>query len=215
MEQPTLVCGACGTTDGVRQFQNFKACPAHTPAALAGHPEPPTPDPEATMAGIMRAHGAHYDRALTPASDTNIDARRRADGKKRTSAHAHKAAREQVESTTDARVRAEQRAQHRDRATVGARGGETYVPEFDYERLNGQAKRVFDLMADGKWRTLREISAETKDPEASVQARMRDFRAGKHGRLDAQAERVDGSSLWRYRLLIPERASVQQELVPV
>lgn len=205
-----LACSACGATEGVRQFQNYPACPEHTPAKLAGHPEPPVPDPDSTMAGIMRAHGAYYDRALTPASDTNIDAQRRASGKKRTSAQGARAAREQVESTTDARVRAEQR----ERATVGARSGETYVPEFDYARLNGQAKRVFDLMADGKWRTLREISEATGDPEASVSARLRDFRQDKYGHLTVLAKRMEGSSAWLARLVLPERASVQQELVP-
>lgn len=34
------VCAQCGSTTDVRQFMNFKACPEHTPARLAGHPEP-------------------------------------------------------------------------------------------------------------------------------------------------------------------------------
>jgi len=54
--------------------------------------------------------------------------------------------------------------------------GRTYEPAFDRERLNAQQKRVFSLMADGQWRTLDEIRTVTKDPEASISARLRDLR---------------------------------------
>lgn len=54
--------------------------------------------------------------------------------------------------------------------------GKTYVPQFDRERLNAQQRRVFDLMLDGEWRTLEEIRKVTKDPEASISARLRDLR---------------------------------------
>lgn len=32
----------CGATDGVRRFLVGDRCPAHTPSALAGRPEPDT-----------------------------------------------------------------------------------------------------------------------------------------------------------------------------
>lgn len=54
--------------------------------------------------------------------------------------------------------------------------GETFDKKLDGPRLNKQSKLVFDLMIDGRWRTLGEISAETKAPEASVSARLREFR---------------------------------------
>lgn len=44
-----------------------------------------------------------------------------------------------------------------------------------------QLLRVRDLMADGKFRTLQEISSATGDPEASVSARLRDLRKPQFG----------------------------------
>jgi len=61
------------------------------------------------------------------------------------------------------------------------RHGGTYSRAFDYERLNAQQRRVYDLMADRKWRTLSEISAATGDPEASCSARLRDLRKSEFG----------------------------------
>jgi hypothetical protein len=54
--------------------------------------------------------------------------------------------------------------------------GSTYVESLDRERLGEQLCRVIDTMADGKWRSLREIAAITDDPEASISARLRDIR---------------------------------------
>ena len=54
--------------------------------------------------------------------------------------------------------------------------GSTYKPDRDSQRLNAQGLRVWKLMSDQGWRTLKEISAATGDPEASVSARLRDFR---------------------------------------
>ncbi len=58
----------------------------------------------------------------------------------------------------------------------GDRGGVTYVAQEDFVRLNRQQRRVFDVMQDGRWRTLHDIAVLTGDPEASVSARLRDFR---------------------------------------
>lgn len=54
--------------------------------------------------------------------------------------------------------------------------GQTFSLDRDGARLGDQARRVFEAMRDGEWRTLREISAATGDPEASVSARLRGFR---------------------------------------
>lgn len=40
--------------------------------------------------------------------------------------------------------------------------GPEYDPSLDQKRLTGQIKRIFDLMTDGKWRTLGEISKATR-----------------------------------------------------
>ena len=58
----------------------------------------------------------------------------------------------------------------------GPRDGKTFVPTKDEKRLNRQAQAVWNLMLDPIWRTLAEVSLMTKEPEASVSARLRDFR---------------------------------------
>jgi len=83
--------------------------------------------------------------------------------------------------------------------TDGDRGGETYEREFDYERLNAQARRVYNLLTTGTWWTLSQISGITQDPEASISARLRDFRKPEFGSLDIERRRLD-DGLWEYRL---------------
>lgn len=38
---------------GERRYKDGWRCPRHTPARLAGRPEPPTPDPEWTAVGLL------------------------------------------------------------------------------------------------------------------------------------------------------------------
>lgn len=82
-------------------------------------------------------------------------------------------------------------------------GGATYVPSLDRERLGEQYLRVWDLMIDGQWRSLRQISDATGDPEASVSARLRDVRKD-YGTDAMQARRVPGidgrRGHWHFRL---------------
>jgi hypothetical protein len=59
--------------------------------------------------------------------------------------------------------------------------GSDYVKEFDQERLTGQLKRVYTLMIDGKWRTLREIESITRDPQSSISAQLRHLRKDRFG----------------------------------
>jgi hypothetical protein len=73
----------------------------------------------------------------------------------------------------------------------------------DEERLTGQALRVFAIMSDGQWRTLREIATATGDPEASVSARLRDFRKPPH--IHDVDRRKHHGGLWEYRLKIRDR----------
>lgn len=79
-------------------------------------------------------------------------------------------------------------------------GEEGYIPERDDERLLKQLSRVRTLMSDGKWRTLDEIAAETKDPPASISARLRDLRKLKHGHRIVEKRHVE-RGLWSYRLV--------------
>jgi hypothetical protein len=82
----------------------------------------------------------------------------------------------------------------------GDRQGSTYSHEFDYERLNAQMRRVFDVVKDGEWVTLRELSEMTGSPEASVSARLRDFRKKQFGGFLVERNRVAGG-LYEYRLV--------------
>jgi hypothetical protein len=77
--------------------------------------------------------------------------------------------------------------------------GITYDAKRDFARLNAQARRVAELMSDGKWRTLAAISQETGDPEASVSARLRDLRKEQNGGFNIEREYVD-RGLWKYRM---------------
>jgi hypothetical protein len=73
--------------------------------------------------------------------------------------------------------------------------GSTYSEKLDGARLGAQFLRVRSIMDEGAWRTLREIAAETGDPEASISARLRDLRRA--GYVVERRRRT--SSLWEYR----------------
>lgn len=79
--------------------------------------------------------------------------------------------------------------------------GETYDRTLDRVRLGEQAIRVFTLMRDGVWRTLAEIKARTNDPEASVSARLRDFKKKRFGAHTVERRRRHGNTgLYEYQL---------------
>lgn len=59
--------------------------------------------------------------------------------------------------------------------------GPAYSPPHDKRRLTGQIRRVYDLMRDGRWRTLQEIADATGDPHASISAQLRHLRKAKFG----------------------------------
>src|SRR5262245_3101999 len=82
--------------------------------------------------------------------------------------------------------------------------GTSYDPELDEERLAGQMPCMCRLMEDAVHRTLREISDETRIPEASVSARLRDFRKAKWGgHIVNKRRRGDPKhGLWEYQLIL-------------
>ena len=80
--------------------------------------------------------------------------------------------------------------------------GVEFVPELDEGRLTGHLGKIFCLMKDGEWRTLREINTETGSPEASVSAHLRSLRKPRFGGHEI-ARRRRGSpteGLFEYRL---------------
>lgn len=82
---------------------------------------------------------------------------------------------------------------------VRAFDGSTYNADRDYERLTGQLGKVFDLMRDGKWRTLSEIHGVVGGSEAAVSARLRDFRKPKYGAHLIEREHI-ADGLYKYRV---------------
>lgn len=82
----------------------------------------------------------------------------------------------------------------------GHRGGSTFSHPLDYVRLNKQADDVWRIMRDGRWHTLSGLSRLTGHPEASVSARLRDFRKERFGSHVVERERLT-AGLWRYRLV--------------
>lgn len=90
-----------------------------------------------------------------------------------------------------------------DRKPETVRGG-TYDSRLDGERLNRQQHRVAAAMVDGKWRSLREISEATGDPEASISARLRDLRKIGHT-VDTMRQGDAKRGCWAYRLVLNQK----------
>lgn len=83
--------------------------------------------------------------------------------------------------------------------------GPDYVPERDNARLTGQIKRVRDAMADGQWRTLRQIEEITHDPQASISAQLRHLRKRRFGSHIVEKNHL-GGGLFEYRLILNQPA---------
>lgn len=80
--------------------------------------------------------------------------------------------------------------------------GQCFDPALDQARLTGQILRIRDLMSDGTWRTLAEISRATGDPEASVSAQLRHLKKSRFGshQIDKRRRGLETRGLWEYRL---------------
>jgi len=79
--------------------------------------------------------------------------------------------------------------------------GATYAHAQDHGRLAAQRWRVWVAIVDGDWHTLAELGAATGDPEASVSARLRDFRKVKFGGHTIERSRI-GPGTFAYRLKV-------------
>lgn len=92
--------------------------------------------------------------------------------------------------------------------------GPEYQPRRDDIRLKGQIKRVFDLMRDGRWRTLDEIATATGDPAASVSAQLRHLRKPRFGGYVVERRSRKGP-LFEYRLILPTPPAPEQGSLPI
>lgn len=78
--------------------------------------------------------------------------------------------------------------------------GPEYLPPRDFDRLKSQLEKVFDLMIDGKWRTLARIAEATNSPHASVSAQLRHLRKPKYGAYIVERRHI-AHGLFEYRVL--------------
>jgi hypothetical protein len=85
-------------------------------------------------------------------------------------------------------------------------GGATFDEFLDGDRLRRQLAAVYAVMSDGQWRTLKQIHHLTGAPEASISARLRDFRKPKFGSHTVNRRRfVPDSGLYEYQLITKRR----------
>jgi len=59
--------------------------------------------------------------------------------------------------------------------------GSDYVPDRDNKRLGHQLEKIYNLMQDGVFRSLYEISIITGEPPASISAQLRHLRKVRFG----------------------------------
>lgn len=72
----------------------------------------------------------------------------------------------------------------------------------DTARLTKQIGRIYNLMIDGKWRTLEEIEKATGDPQASISAQLRNLRKKRFGgyQVFRQPKGDRKKGLYEYRM---------------
>jgi hypothetical protein len=88
--------------------------------------------------------------------------------------------------------------------------GDTYEAHHDKKRLLSLLNRVFVFMAGGEWKTLSEIADACGGAEASISARLRDFR--KQGYIVDRRRRGDPKNgLHEYRLRAATKINVHFE----
>jgi hypothetical protein len=80
--------------------------------------------------------------------------------------------------------------------------GPEYQHSLDFTRLTGQIERIFNVMVDKRWRTLREIEGITGDPQASISAQLRHLKKEKFGlhSLYKQRRGIRSQGLFEYSL---------------
>jgi hypothetical protein len=81
--------------------------------------------------------------------------------------------------------------------------GQTYHADLDQARLTTEFERVKALMADGQWRTLKEIRIGIGGgSEPGISARLRDLRKAKYGAYIVERRRRGNpkAGLWEYRV---------------
>ncbi len=78
--------------------------------------------------------------------------------------------------------------------------GHAYVAGRDHDRLTHQLDRIRDLMLDGRWRTVEQISVITGDPQTSASAQLRNLRKERFGSYILEKRHI-ARGLFEYRIL--------------
>lgn len=90
-------------------------------------------------------------------------------------------------------------------AAVPAYGfsGADYSDKEDGRRLTGQMLRIFNVMKDGRWRTLGELAHLADAPEGSASAQLRNMRKQEFGGHTVNRRRVGDRSrgLFEYQVI--------------
>jgi hypothetical protein len=81
---------------------------------------------------------------------------------------------------------------------MGDRDGETFDGPRDRKRLDTAMERVFAVLKDRQWHTLRELADKAGCSETCASARIRDLRKPLGGSWTVEREYVD-NGVWRYR----------------
>jgi len=85
--------------------------------------------------------------------------------------------------------------------------GSNYDPKLDEKRLSGQMEKIFNLMKDGTYRTLKEIEKLTGYPQSSISAQLRHLRKPMFGEFIVNKQRRIGrktrpTGTWEYALKV-------------
>ena len=86
--------------------------------------------------------------------------------------------------------------------------GRTYDAELDHTRLTTQLARVKDVLSDGRWYSLGQLSLLAKGPEASIGARLRDLRKARFGGHTVDRKR-SSRGYFLYRLEIEPQVEMK------
>lgn len=92
--------------------------------------------------------------------------------------------------------------------------GSDYDSIRDDVRLGGQLCRVWEVMQDGKWRTLQQIADATQDPPASISAQLRHLRKDRFGNHEVQKNYL-GNGLYEYCLVANPTALTPPQLFEI
>jgi hypothetical protein len=74
------------------------------------------------------------------------------------------------------------------------------VNAADCARLEGQLRRIYELMVDGEWRSLADIERITGFPQASISAQLRHLRKTRFGSHSVEKRRRGESGTWEYQV---------------